>query len=164
MPYVAYDTYKSECNCGLRASCCSCQQILLYKLREICRICTEEEEEEEEIKSLCDCIIYTVILCTTWWNLFFAFNPSLKSSVHLLHGNQGPTLAPGQCRGQGHWQEKLPIIYVWYICLGNPHELQRTCKGRESNRSCCEASVLTAEPTCCWYSGYFRCSGDLAIF
>ena len=48
--------------------------------------------------------------------------------------------------------------------LGNPHKLRRTCKARESNPSGCEASVLTAELTCCRYSGYFRYSGDLAIF
>lgn len=61
-----------------------------------------------------------------------------------------------------------------YICLmeggettsllGNPHNLRRTCKARDSNPSGCEASVLTAEPTCCRYSRYFRCSGDLAVF
>ncbi len=95
------------------------------------------------------------------WNVFSAFNPSLRSSRQPQHSTQGPTpdseLVPRSrtLTGDTPNMHNLKVWATWAPRENPPKHrenmhIERPCPSWESNPglSCYEATVLTTKPLC----------------
>ncbi len=110
-------------------------------------------------------VLYWSHIHNVQWNLFSAFNPSLRSSGQSQHSTQDQLQILSQCLGQGCWVE-TDLMYGTCFNSGGNRSTQRkptqtrgrTCKlhvkrpypTQESNPgpSRYEATVLTTTPPC----------------